>query len=127
MYKVSWLVKTFALLTLTVQAFHASKMLLRMCVTPIRPLFKRQWRKWIWLTGCLMTLGLVLVMIPYMEISDMDYIIFEEDFSKFMYPQVWSLTHFTHLKSSLRRQITRQPFSERFLKTQAGKLANQKY
>jgi len=34
-----------------------------------------------------MTLGLILVMVPYMEISDMDYIIFEEDFSKFMYPQ----------------------------------------
>ena len=117
-YKVSWLVKTFALLTLTVQAFHATKMLLRMCVTPIRPLSKRQWRKWIWLTGCLMTLGLVLVMVPYIEISGMDYIIFEEDFSKFMYPQVWSLTHFTPLKHSLRRQITRQPFSERFLKTQ---------
>ena len=79
------------------QVFHASKMLLRMCVTvtPIRPLSKRQWRKWIWLTGCLMTLGLILVMVPYMEISDMDYIIFEEDFSKFMYPQVWSPTHFT--------------------------------
>ena len=110
MYKVSWLVKT-----LTVQAFHAIKMLLRTCVTPIRPLSKRQWRKWIWLAGCLMTLG-VLVMVPYMEISGMEYYIFEEDFKFFWVhlESIWTVENDGNFKnfgnqSSFRRQPKIKP------------------